>query len=240
MEKQIVANRIRDFFRTGQALHVYKGQIVMGWERDQDYIYYIEEGFIKAYSIGNEGEEFVHLVYRSDEVFSLVWAYLHMHQEIFYEALDESVMFRVPLHRFSAFALSSIAASHALAIQLAQQLHVYTDRIDNLEYKKPPQRVAYRLVFLAGRFGKRLGQHLLVNAPLTHQTIADSINLARETVSREMERLEQESIIAYHHHMIVVKDTTRLIGIANSEINIQNWGIEQLPLKYIHPGVFSK
>lgn len=210
MDTQITGRQIRVFFETGQEQQIAKGQIILGWGEAPTNIYFVKQGYIKAYSIGNDGEEFIHEIYKANELFPLTWAYLGIPRNIFYEALGESVVFCVPLHKFHQFALSNVTASHALAQQTAHQLHIYSDRIDNLEYKKPGQRIAYRLLSLAERFGKHLRQGIVIDGPFTHQVIADSINLARETVSRELQQLEQERIIAYRNRQIVVIDTENL------------------------------
>lgn len=181
----------------------------------------MEQGFIKAYSIGNDGEEFIHEIYKAHELFPLTWAYLRIAHNIFYEALSEAVVFRMPLRQFNSFALSNVTTSHALARQTAHQLHVYSERVDNLEYKKPSQRIAYRLLSMAERFGKRQRHGIVIDGPFTHQIIADSINLARETVSRELQQLEQKQIIAYRNRQIVVINADHLRKRIASELLLE-------------------
>lgn len=222
MDSHITGRRIREFFRTGHEQLVSKGQILLGWGEVPADMYYVEHGFIKAYSIGNDGEEFIHEIYKSHELFPLTWAYLRIARNIFYEALGEVVVYRMPVQKFNSFAISNITASHALARQTAHQLHVYSDRIDNLEYKKPAQRIAYRLLSMAERFGKRDRHGIVIDGPFTHQIIADSINLARETVSRELQQLEQKQIIAYQNRQIVVINAAKLRKSIATELLMQH------------------
>jgi CRP-like cAMP-binding protein len=225
MNNYVTSRLIRNFFRAGQAQRVYKGDIVIGFDEEPKGIYFIEEGFIKIYSISRTGEEYIHIIYGSGELFPLVWAYRRILRPVFYEALDESLLFRVPQVLFSNFSKSNVEASNALALQLAQQFYVYGERIDNLEYKTPAQRTAYRLLFLAGRFGDKENQEVTINAPFTHQLIADTINLARETVSRELESFEHQHLITRYKHHIVIQDLQGLKNILGPEFDIKGWGL---------------
>jgi CRP/FNR family transcriptional regulator len=110
-----------------------------------------------------------------------------------------------------------------MSIQLARQFRVFADRVDNLEYKHASERVAYRLLFLASRFGIRSGSTIAIDVPLTHETFANSINLARETVSRQIEKLEKAHIIQSKPHQFIILDVPALTAKMSRPNNINNW-----------------
>jgi CRP/FNR family transcriptional regulator, cyclic AMP receptor protein len=225
MNHYVTSKLIGKHFRNGQAQRVRKGEVIVGWETEPEYIYFIEVGFIKVYSISVNGEQFVQLIHGKGELFPLVWAYCRVRKDLYYEALEESLLFRVPVSSFDNFAVSSTVAAHTLARHLAQQFVVYTDRLNNLQYRKPNQRLAYRLLFLAGRFGVRDGNDVVIEGPFTHQLIADSINLARETVSREFEVMEQQGLVTRGHRRIVIKKMYALRRMCSTTISLTDWGI---------------
>lgn len=213
------------FLHSGLPMRIQKGEIVLGWEEEPAGIYYIEQGYIKAYSISVDGEENIQLIYGRQELFPLVWAILNIRQQVYYEALSEALLLHISLDQFTEFSQSSKLASRALMRQIAYQVYVYSERIDNLEYKKPEQRIAYRLLFLAGRFGKHTGSEIVIEGPFTHQLISDSINLARETVSREIEKMEYDNLITRRRHHIVIKDVGRLKHLLDGDLRIKYWGL---------------
>ena len=50
----------------------------------------------------------------------------------------------------------------------------------------------------------------MLEVPLTHQDIADSLGMARETVSREMERFKKEGLLEVKDQHIIITDAERL------------------------------
>ena len=226
MREYVTSQLVNSFFRAGQPLRAYKRNIILGWDETLSNVYFIEKGLIKAYSIGKDGEEFLHLIYGPGEIFPLPWAYTGIQREDYYEAMVDSLLFQVTIQRFEDFSRSNIFVSDALARLLAEQLNSYSDKVDNLEYKKPEQRLAYRLLFLASRFGHEESNQIVIEGPFTHQLIADSIHLARETVSREIHRMTYEGLVGQHGHRIVIKNLPGLKDKLGKDVNAHGWNFD--------------
>jgi CRP/FNR family transcriptional regulator, cyclic AMP receptor protein len=210
MERGTRNQLINTFFQTGRPQRTHRKEIILGWEEKLASIYFIQKGFVKSYSLSLDGEELIHDIYGPGEVFPLPWAYTGIQRVEYYEALDDALLFRIPLPRFQEFSQSSILTSNILARMVAEQLNTYSDRITNLEHKKPMQRLAYRLLSLASRFGHPEGNHIVIDGPFTHQLIADTINLARETVSRSIAFMEGAGLLEQKNRRIIIKDVAAL------------------------------
>ncbi len=122
-------------------------------------------------------------------------------------------MWRISQENFIKAVRADLELSNAFGTQLARQFKIYAERVDNLEYKKANERIAYRLLFLASRFGVKNKDTIVIDAPITHELFANSINLARESVSREMGRLTEKGIIAKVDHRIIITDLAALKNI---------------------------
>ncbi|HET7827380.1 MAG TPA: Crp/Fnr family transcriptional regulator, partial [Candidatus Saccharimonadales bacterium] len=109
---------------------------------------------------------------------------------------------------------------------LAEQFQVYADRLDNLEYKSAYEKVVYRLLFLAARFGQAGPDGVIIKAPITHELIAESVNLARESVSRQIEKLEKKGLIIYRQGQIIIKDVTAVSQEFSEPITLDLWGLK--------------
>jgi CRP-like cAMP-binding protein len=218
------ADSIRRLFQNGQKITDGKGEVILGNDGSPDGIYFIDSGFIKVYSISDSGDEYLHMIYGQGELFPLVWAFLDMEPEsLFYESISNVVLWRLAKQRLTKLARTDIDLNYALSLQLARELQVYIDRIDNLEYKKAGERVAYRLLALAGRFGIKLDGTIAIEAPVTHELLANSINLARESVSREIEKLEKQNIINRKGHQISILDVKGLADKLSQPVSLKNW-----------------
>lgn len=215
---------IRNFFSKGQLLLFHKGDIILGNDPAPSGVYYIESGYVKIYAISDSGDEYLHIIYGPGDVFPLTWAYIDAEPDSeFYEAIADSRLRKVARTDFTHAMQSDPELSYAMGVQLAYQFQVFLDRIDNLEYKKAAERVVYHLLFLAHRFGVRRGSEITIQAPITHELFANSINLARETVSRQIEILEKEQLVRNHRTHMVIQDVPRLEHRLSHPSNIQNW-----------------
>ena len=210
---------ISALFKTGQPMAFGAGEMIMSNYNSLNGIYFIDSGFVKVYSIGNEGDEYIHIVYGQGELFPLVWAYLGVSESsLFYEAMRDVLVWRISRETLSKKINSNPELSDAVSVQLARQLYVFSNRIENLEYKKADERIAYHLLFLASRFGTRDGDSIVIEAPITHDILADSINLVRETVSREIEKLATQGTIKRVNHQIIIMDVPALEAKINNTI----------------------
>lgn len=217
---------INEFFRTGQPTYVRKGDLIIGIDPEPKGVYFVDTGFVKAYSITDSGEEFLHIIYQHGEIFPFIWAYRRKNPDLYYEALNQTLLWSVTREQFTQFVKSNSNGGYELARQMAQQLQVINDRLDNLEYKKSSERIAYRLLFLAGRFGKKQNHNVMIDAPITHDLIARSVNLTRESVSRELEKLERANIIERQGHKIIIRSVTKLSQRLSKPNNLKHWGLD--------------
>lgn len=218
---------IRRLFLRGQTVKFEKGDVIFGSDKEPDGVYFLREGFVKAYTISDEGHEYLHLIYGKEELFPLTWAYLGIFPDgMFFESISDSTALRISRFWFLQYLQTDPTMSLALSMHLAFQYHIYNQRVDNLEYKKAGDRIAYRLLFLAYRFGRREGDTIVIEAPITHEVFANTINLARESVSREMERLEKQGIIEKSgNHPLIIKDVKALADSISRPMNFNTWGL---------------
>ena len=188
-------------------------------------IFFVESGFVKVYSISDTGDRYVHLLYQHDEIFPLIWALKDIRRRVFYEAVGPVSARMISRNDFLDFLRNDQAGVYETLEQIVSQFHIYTDRLDNLQYKSAYERVIYRLLFLASRFGVPHSSGLVINAPITHELIAESVNLTRETVSREIEKLEKQGLMTRRGGHIVLQDIPGLARQFSEPISLDLWGL---------------
>ncbi len=218
--------KIQKMFRGGRLLKYKAGEIILRAGDLPSGVYYLSSGYVKAYALTDEGDENLHLIYKPPELFPLVWALQGRAKNVFYEALTTAELWRLSKEEFLSAAEADNAVAMELLRQLADQFSIYADRIDNLEYSDAYQRVVYRLLFASARFGKRRGSSVTIEAPMTHQLIANSVRLSRETTSREFQRLERQKLITYKGRYIVIPDVHKLQAELGEIISEDFWGLK--------------
>jgi CRP/FNR family cyclic AMP-dependent transcriptional regulator len=107
-----------------------------------------------------------------------------------------------------------------------EQYNLFIDRVDNLEYKYASERLAYRLLYLAARFGdQRDDGSWIINMPVSQHVIASSINVSRESVSREFERLYKKGSVAFEGKHIIIRDLEALKQSFPRPLSPNWWGL---------------
>ncbi len=212
---------LTEHFRGGRKRVYKKGEVILHAGDDPQGVYYIERGLIKIYSLTKDGDEHIHLFYADGDIFPFVWIYRDTLRNVYYEAIEDTTVWLVPKETFKAFVASNIDIALLLLDKVTGLIRVYAGRVDTLQYSNSYERTATLLLSLAYRFGKSVEIGCLIDVSLTHQDIASSINLSRETVSRATERLQRKGIISYdRNRRIIITDLDKLIAIpGEDEVN---------------------
>jgi CRP/FNR family cyclic AMP-dependent transcriptional regulator len=213
---------IENLFANGQTL---KLAIIIRPGDDPSYFYFIREGFVKVYFINSEGEEYLHIIYGAGEMFPLSWIVNRVRRNVFYETISPAVILRVTHEEFMETTANDPEKGFAVMQQVVTQFNIYLDRIDNLEYKYARERLVYRLLFLAGRFGKTIDGYMTIPY-FTQQDLASSINLSRESAVRELNKLKNKGLIDYSSSNIILKDIEALSHEIKGGLSPNLWGLK--------------
>ena len=199
------------YFKSGTLKHFLKDEIMIQGDEEPKGVYLIQSGYVKAYSISQLGQQNLLLVHGANEIMPLPWA-LDGAQKlgIFYKAMSAvTILSASKVDLRSAMGSNSWLTEQILR-QLVNTFTVYAQRIQSLGYRLPRERVIACLLDLATRFGQASGHSVTIEAPITHQDIADSINMTRETASRAIELLSKDGLITQKNHHFIIKDESTL------------------------------
>ena len=199
------------YFKQGTRMTFKKGELIIRPQDSPAFIYYIEKGFIKAYSITKYGEENLHVIRRASEIFPLIWVHTDDHRDVAYEALENVVIWRQPKDEYLVFLETHPDATAAVLELAIRAYRTYAERVNTLEYRSVRERVVSFLLSCSRRFGTKLEDgRVRINAPLRQQDIASSINSTRETTSRELTALMRKELITIDDRIIVLNDIQKL------------------------------
>jgi CRP/FNR family transcriptional regulator len=182
-------------FQEGTKLDFKKGELIVHPGETPTGVFYIEKGLIKAYNISKYGEENLLILRKSQEVFPLIWAFTGQERNIIYQALDNTVLWRLSRQKFLKHALGELDTLLPVFDMTMEMYRTHSERIFNLEYRTVRERLISFLVQMSARFGVKTDGGILIDVSLKQQDIASSINASRETTSRELVRLERLGLI---------------------------------------------
>lgn len=198
-------------FSDGFMMRFSKNEIIIQGHDEPEGVYLIKSGFVKAYSISASGQINLLLIHKNGEFIPLPWALDGAHTKgMFYEAMTDVEVLRTGKDNLRSSMGKNAWLSREILSQAVDIISVYTQRIQTLELRSAREKIIAELIYLTGRFGKVSGKQVLINAPITHQDIADSINMTRETASRTLELLFEEGLMGQVDHLFTVKNIDKL------------------------------
>ena len=212
----VPTRRIRDesiiaHFSDGVRMQFSSGETIINGIDEPEGVYLIKEGFVKAHSVSLTGQGNLLLIHEVGEFIPLPWALDGAHTTgLFYEAMTEVTVLKVSKDKLRVAMGHNPWLSQEVSRQAVNIITVYTQRIQTLQFRSARGRIIAELISLAERFGKLDKDKILIEAPITHQDIADSINMTRETASRALEQLFEEGLMGQTDHLFTVLDLSKL------------------------------
>ena len=206
-------DNISSHFSGGKVKYFLKGEVLVQGDEVPKGVYLIQVGYVKAYTITRSGQQNLLLIHGAHEIMPLPWA-LDGHQKlgVFYEAMSDVTIINSSKNDLRKAMGSNAWLTEQILRQLVNTFTVYAQRIQSLEYRLPRERVIARLLDLADRFGELTKEGIVIQAPITHQDIADSINMTRETASRALELLFYDELVAQNQHLFVILNDEKMLA----------------------------
>lgn len=218
------SEHLQALFLNGRRLQFQKNEIILRANDTPQGVYFIEKGLVKIYSLTKQGDEHVHHFFGPCDFFPMIWTFQQHDRTSFFEALAPTTLLVVSREEFMSHISENRDALFELLEEMIERYHRYAGRIDNLLYSDARERCAYRLLSLANRFGRRTKQGILIEVNITHEDLAHSINMTRETFGRNFSRFQQRGIIAYDaERHLLIKDLPALIKIIGQNETAAMW-----------------
>ena len=199
-----------DFFLAHSAKTYQRGDIILDYDAHAPSIFYIRAGYVRAYSIAPSGREKIYVFYQPNDMFPIVWTFNNINKQMLYEAMDDVVVYSVSREEFMQYIKDKPDILFDIIHRIVDRHSFYVDRVDNLCHPNGHKRVIKLLLSLSKRFGKKVENGILIQLPLTHADIANSIAMTRETASREMKLLQKRGLVSKYNALILLHDTSHL------------------------------
>lgn len=199
-----------NIFHRGTKLTYKKGEFVIRPGESPSGVFYIQSGMVKAYDITKYGEENLLIIRKTGEIFPLIWAFTGQERDVIYQALSETLLWRISRTDFLNYTKDERNPLSPLLEMTIEMYRLHSERIINLEYRTVRERLVSFLITMSQRFGKKTSKGIAFEVQLKQQDIASSINASRETTSRELSALERKGLISTSSQFIVIKDMDKL------------------------------
>ncbi|KAB0666481.1 Crp/Fnr family transcriptional regulator [Oryzomonas japonica] len=195
--------------------HYAKNQIVLLEEDTANYMYFVYSGKVRVVKINEEGKEQIISIHKKNDFFgemALLDGKTSPATVIAYEDADIGLLSKSDFERF---VLNNDATRHRIIGLLCDRLRDSWAMIKILSFDNAEHRVLAVLERLQDLYGVMDDRGTIINAKLTHQQIASYASVARETVTRILNKLEKDSIIqTLENKSILLTKTFRIKTMA--------------------------
>lgn len=188
-------SEFKTLFSSGRRLDYKKGEIIQHANEIPQGIYFLYEGYVREFTLSNDGEQHLTLVYEPGDIFSVNWMFLGILPNVYRQAHTNVVVYRLPPDDFKEAITNNPKLHLELTYRMMNQVHLLSSRVENLTFSNAYDKVAYLLIHLAGRLGEPTKEGWYVRLPFRHQQIAEALSMSRETASRMIARMEKKGLI---------------------------------------------
>ena len=215
---------IEKLFSSGRKLNFKKGEIIQRANETPQGVYFLISGFVKEFTLSNDGGEHLTQVYEPHDVFSMNWIYLKIIPNVYRQAHTDCSIYRLTVEKFTEAMSNNYAFQQEFMLMLMSQVHLLSSRVENLTFSNAHDKVAYHLIHLAGRFGEAHPDGWFITLPFRHQQIAEALSMTRETASRMIERIEKKGFIRQDGKgHFIIKDVSGLASTIGVEEVLGMW-----------------
>lgn len=177
-------------------------------------LYLLEAGRVRLFNHSSKGRSLTLSIVEPGSLFGEVALFPHRRQLSMAQAISDGELYAISHQQLDAL----LAAHPALVLQimenLGRRLQAAEQRLGDLVFKSVPDRLAALLLDLAGPVDRqRPGPARLPHA-YTHAQLADMISTHRETVTKALNRFQDEHLVVFDRRGIVLLDMPRLREMA--------------------------
>ena len=182
--------------------HFEKGQTVLYEQDTPYYLYFIYTGKVKVIRISADGKEKMIAINKKGDFFGEMAILDGLTAPATVVAMEDSKIALMSKETFRQLLINNNVVREIIAL-LCSRLRDAWSMIRILSFSNAEHRVKATLLLMGERFGTKDQGGTMINIKLTHSDIANYASIARETVTRTINHLENKDEIETIDHKYV-------------------------------------
>lgn len=204
-----VKQKLETFFSQFKHLTFKKGEILIRADDEPAGIFYLKSGIVRQYAISKEGEEQTLTIYKPISYFPMMWAINGTENAYYFEALTEVEICRAPKDAVIEFIKTEPDVLYDLTSRIYSGIHGLLSRMEYLLFNSAYNKILFTLINNANRFGeKQTNGEIQIH--MTHKDIAAFSGLTKETISREIKKLEEKGLVKNQNQLLIIQSIKTL------------------------------
>jgi CRP/FNR family transcriptional regulator len=177
----------------------------------------IQNGSAKAYRITGDGREQILYIFPANDYYGA--RFLLTEEEVPYtvEALEECEVCILSTEQFRSLLMTQPEVAVEIIEAMANRMRVLESAMQSMGGRNAEIRIASLLLEFRLPYGREVDGVTEITLPLSREGLANYLGLARETLSRKLNDLEEEGVITLVGSRVVrIEDLDRLLGLASA------------------------
>lgn len=212
-----VEESARDLFlRHATKLSFRRGQHVFREDDAANQVFYLHEGMTRIYHLSPEGNLQVFWYCVAGELFGAGGITGSSFQAVNSQAITKSTVYVMLRPVFEQMLKLHPKISYNALKLMGARLRLACDTIVDMRCQRTKTRVALTLLRLTHNCGIRRGDAIKIDAPITHQEIANIVGSCRQTVTEVLREFEERGFLAHEGRQILVTDPKAMSDFART------------------------
>jgi len=204
--KRILLN----FFSKYPVLKYKKGEILFKPSRDFDGIYFVKNGFVRAFTKSKEGKETSIQMFRPLFYFSLISQLTHTKNKYYFEAIGNIEVYCAPKGDLIKYFDKSTQIKESVMELVLKKFFDLSNGMLQIIAGDARIKILGLIYSLAEEFGIKKDNKVIIKFKITHKLIASITGLTRETVTLLMLKLEKEGLIDNNKREITILNIKKI------------------------------
>lgn len=205
-----VKHVLEAFFSQFPTKHFKKGDSIIRPLDPIESIYFLRRGLVRQYLITQEGDDISLHLFKPGSFFPIMLLLSNVKNKYYFEAITAVETARAPADKVLTFIKNEPEILFDLTTRFATGLMGMLVKTEHWLFTDAYKKVLALLLYLSERFGNENKDGIAISLSLTHSDIGSWIGLRRETVSRQMEKLQKKGLIDQRTQMLIIPDRQRL------------------------------
>ncbi len=190
----VVAGKVAAFFSAFPKHKFEKGELLVRAEQEPPGVFYLVRGVVSQYDITLAGGTVVVNAFKPESFFPMSCAINNTPNHYFFEAATEVAAHIAPSNAAVAFARKNPDVLFDLLARVYQGADGILRRTAHLMGGNAQTRLQFELVNAACRFGEQQSDGTIF-IPFSEDDLAKFVGLARETVSRHVQKFKNTGLV---------------------------------------------
>lgn len=203
-----VQKLLQSFFYKFKLLSFAKGEAVISPLNKK--IFFLTKGVVKMTFLSKEGIELTLNIYKPFSIFPMSIVFNGKENKYLFSSLTKAEGYFAPLSAFRRLLKKNPGIVFDLLKRIYQGLDGFFLHLESLLLGDAYLRILTHLIIYAKRFGQVSTDKIIFNWQLTHQQLASQTGLARESVTREIKKLQDKGLIGYDGKKLFIYDISKL------------------------------